>query len=215
MTKLGERINPLLPGKAKRDVPAYTVKMTPKQREIKLLREATAAEAVGTLCSGIERYCVSKGQFSLIDFVDATINQTGPAHVIFSTWTAAGADLSQAAGYVGSGAFLSCRFLVDFTFHRRKPAFCGQLRNLFGEEAVRVTSNHAKFVIIRNEEWDVTIFTSANLNTNPRLEYFLIREDRGLAEFNQQWVEDLFHRKALKDTTAPSSYHTRRFREDV
>ncbi len=195
---------------------AFTVKQSPKQKEIKYHRRESAAESVGTISKGLERYVLSKGQFSLIEFLEAILAQTGPAHATISTWTAAGSDISEAHNFLTDGRILSCRFLVDFTFHRRKPQFCGQIRQMFGNSAIRVTRNHAKLAVITNDQWKVTVFTSANLNMNPRMEYFLIREDEDLAQFNLSWIDDLFNSKSASsdDQDKAAKWHKMDFQQE-
>ena len=67
----------------------------PKRVTRRTISAASAAEAVGPLHHGIEVYGLSKGQFSLIELLEYVIGVTGPADVVISTWTAAGADLAQ------------------------------------------------------------------------------------------------------------------------
>lgn len=191
---------------------AYTLTLAPKAQEVKRYRRETAAEALGILTLGLERYIFSKGQFSVIEFLHAMTEQTGPVHSIISTWTAGGRDIAEAHSFMESGRLLSSRWLVDFTFQRRKPQFCGQLRNLFGLDAIRVTRTHAKFVCLWNEQWNLTLFTSANLNTNPRNENFLVRESPELIQFHRDFIEELWSKKAPEESLEPSAAsHIRRF----
>ena len=174
----------------------YTVKgKTASAMEIrKLLRKQTAAQAIGQLYPQCSIFGITKGQFSLVELIAVILQQTGPADVFLSTWTAAGGDLTEAHGFIESGAMRSFRCLVDNTFQRRKPAFAARIRELFGIEAIRVTRNHAKFCLIRNEKWSIVINTSMNLNSNPRLEDFLIQDNAALADFLQNIMDAIFKR---------------------
>ena len=184
----------------------YTVKgKTATAMQIrKLLRKETAAEAIGDLYPECSIFGITKGQFSLIELISVILKQTGPADVFLSTWTAAGGDLTEAHGFLKSGTMRRFRCLVDATFQRRKPAFAAKIRELFGIESIRVTRNHAKFCLIRNEKWDLVITTSMNLNTNPRLEDFFIQDNIKLADFLQGLMDEIFDRikpKSLYDTS--------------
>lgn len=191
----------------------YTVKRSPKQQEVKFARTEAAAESIGKMEKNIERYILSKGQFSLIEFIDSMLEQIGPSHLIISTWTANGRDISDAFEFLHNKRILSCRFLVDFTFYRREPAFCGQMRKLFGDEAIRVTRNHAKMAIMHNADWSVNVFTSANLNMNPRMEYFLIRESEELLRFNLEWIDHLFRTKKVEENNVQEAkWHKAKFK---
>jgi len=127
---------------------AYELSLSPKAQEVKRFRRENAVEAAGTLRPGLERYIFTKGQFSLVEMMWAITEQTGPVHSLISTWTAAGGDIAEAASFLQSGRLLSSKWCIDFTFQRRKPHFCGQLRELFGPDALRVTQNHAKFLCL-------------------------------------------------------------------
>ena len=92
-------------------------------REIrKALRQQTAAEAVGELYPGCAIFGITKGQFSLIELISTVLDQTGPAEVFLSTWTAAGSDLTEAHQLLESGKMLSFRCLVDLP-NQHIPAY--------------------------------------------------------------------------------------------
>ena len=193
--------NPILSPRGKRDPNlSFTVPSSPAAKDAKLKRQEDAGDAIGKLVPGIERYFVTKGQFSLIDVIRRVLDQTGPADVVVSTWTSAGADIAEAFDLLDDGRIRSIRFLVDHFFQRRKPQFCGQIRKLFGDEAIRVTRNHAKLVVVTNDDWKISILTSMNLNTNPRLEYGLVREDAELASFNLRWIDEIFEKQKARKT---------------
>jgi hypothetical protein len=190
---------------------SYRVPTAPAAIDAKLRKRENAGEALGELVHGIERYFVTKGQFSLIDLIRRILDQTGPADVVISTWTSAGADIAEAFDLLDDGRIRSIRFLVDHFFQRRKPQFCGQIRKLFGDESIRVTRNHAKLVVITNDEWKISVLTSMNLNTNPRLEYALVRESPELADFNLRWINAIFdEKKARKQFGEPAEHRSQR-----
>jgi hypothetical protein len=153
---------------------------------------STVAEAVGPITPGIELYGVSKGQFSLIDLLTYCLEATGPADVVISTWTAANADLKFAYKLMTAGTIRSLRFLVDFSFPSRQPAYCAALRETFGDDCLRISKNHAKFCTIRSNAWNLVIRTSMNLNENRRLESYEISDDRNMAEYLEQIITELF-----------------------
>lgn len=153
------------------------------------------------LAPNCELYGLTKGQFSLLDLVIAVLTQTGPAHVTVSTWTAAQAAIDESYKLLTENAVLSLRWLVDFSFLRRQPKYCELLVRRFGRDVIRVTKNHAKFIIVRNKRWNVAIRTSMNLNHNPRLENFEISDDPALCDFLESVVDEIFetHTPAFDD----------------
>lgn len=177
---------------------------TPKRRTVqRTINAASAAEAVGPIDHGIEVFGLSKGQFSLIELVDHLLDATGPADLTISTWTAAGADLAHTQAFLADGRVRTCRWLVDFSFPSRQPAYCQQLRDRFGDDNIRATANHAKFVLIRNDAWSISLRTSMNLNRNQRLESYEISDDPALADWFDEIVAEAFAGGAstIADTT--------------
>jgi hypothetical protein len=152
----------------------------------------SAAEALGKITRGCEIYALCTGQFSLVDVIQHALKATGAARLVVSTWTAAAADVEIAYRLLTDGAIESMRFVVDFSFPARQPAYCQALRERFGDAAIVVTKNHAKFVLVCNRRWSVVIRMSMNLNLNRRLENIELSDDKQMAEFLESVVDGLF-----------------------
>jgi len=152
----------------------------------------SAKKAIGEIKHGCEIYGFTKGQFSLIDVIEHCLTHTGPADVFIATWSAAAGDIQRAHKFLNNGKILSLKFLVDYSFQSRKPEFCKELVSTFGADAIRVTVTHAKYVLITNDEWNLVIRTSMNLNYNPRFENFEISDDKELALFQQAIVSEIW-----------------------
>lgn len=155
---------------------------------IRAVDEATAAQAIGKLSKGCRIFGITRGQFSKLDLIRAILDQTGPAHVTLSTWTAAKKDIDAAAWLLDNGAILSCKFIVDRSFASRQPDYARALMHRFGKDCITVSRIHSKVAIIRNESWDVALRSSMNLNKNPRFEHFDIDEDPEICD----WIENFF-----------------------
>lgn len=166
----------------------------PKKRQLRPASYSAdnARDAVGAITTGCEIYGLSNGTFSLSDLILYLLETTGPADLTISTWTAANADITHANKLLTSGVIRSLRFVVDFSFPSRQPAYCTALREAFGDAAIRVTKTHAKFVLIRNDHWNLAVRTSMNLNANKRLENFEISDDTELCDYLHSFVADLF-----------------------
>ncbi len=156
---------------------------------------ANATRAIGAVEPGCEIFGFTKGQFSLTDIILHVLTATGPADVVVSTWTAAHADIQTHHRLLTAGGVRSMRFVIDRGFPSRQPEYCDLLVSKFGPDCIRLTRIHAKFVLIRNEQWSVAIRTSMNLNTNPRFENFEISDDPVLADFLTEIVEEIFARE--------------------
>ncbi len=163
-----------------------------KSRELRRLNSENAHRAILGLTRRSEIFGLTKGQFSLIDLIRAILDKTGPADLVISTWTAAKKEIEHARVLLKDGRVRSIRWLVDFSFPRRQPGYCEDLRAKFGDECIRVTKNHAKFAIFRSAEWSIVLRGSMNLNQNPRLEYFEICHDPAMADFLLTVVDEVF-----------------------
>lgn len=158
----------------------------------RISQTATARETLAGFGKGIELDCLTMGQFSLIDAIDAVLEITGPAEVDVSTWTAAGYDLSELERQLKASQITALRFIADRSILSRHPHLAANIEQFFGKGCVRTTRTHAKFVLIRNDDWRVVVRTSMNMNHNPRIEYIQVCDDEGLHDFYQSIVSEIF-----------------------
>ena len=175
---------------ALRDCPATWSSRRKTRLKTRFLRTASAKEAIADFEHDTRIFGFTKGQFSLIDLIEATIEHTGPVHISVSTWAAATADTSDLLDLLHDDRLLSVRFLVDPSLFRRKPEVAKTIVANFGKESIRVANNHAKLFLASNDDWKVTCHTSMNLNRNDRFEDFNLEENHELFDFNH----DLFDR---------------------
>lgn len=168
----------------------------PKREIMDLRRIQSATEAVSGLDrDGMELFGLTKGQFSLTDMIEAILEKTGPADLSISTWTAANGDVTRMLELLSSGAIRSCRWMVDLTFMRRCPQLTFEIRAKFGADAIRVTKTHAKFCTITNDNWQIALRSSMNLNQNPRMESFQVGHDPVLCQFLSEVLDDVWKRQ--------------------
>ena len=169
-----------------------TYKKDNKSQKVRVSKRGSAIQAIGKLDKNTDTFILTYGQFSLIDALVAILKQTGAAHVAISTWTAAHAHLDRTQELMESTSFLSFKMIVDRSFKTRQPKYYNHMIDLFGIESIRAITTHAKFMLIRNDEWNIVVRTSMNLNENPRLENIEISENKEFADFFQLIVDDVF-----------------------
>lgn len=167
-------------------------------------RTATAAEAIAGFDRSIEIFGFTKAQFSLIDLLAALLKVTGPAHLTISTWTAASADVTRVLEFLDGDQLTGTRWLVDLTFSKRAPQLAQRIRQAFGGDSIRVAKNHAKFALLRNDDWSVVLRTSMNLNFNPRFENFSIAHDPAMADFLSKIIDEIWRSQPAKLADAPT-----------
>jgi len=161
-------------------------------KTVAMARKANAAEAIGQLEKYQDNFILTFGQFSLTDALVSILDLTGPADVVISTWTAADADLERSAQLIESADILNFRMIIDPSFQGRRPKYTAHMRALFGDECIRTIKSHAKFLIIRNKNWDIVVRTSMNLNGNPRLENIEVSENKEFADFLTNVIDEIF-----------------------
>lgn len=157
----------------------------------RLSKVANARDTIEGFGPGIDIVGLTYGQFSLLDLIEAALEVTGPADVTISTWSAGFYDVEAAVRFRDNGLLRSCRFLMDSSA-KRGQATPGDVADLFGPDAVRTSRSHAKFVLIRNEDWAVVITSSMNLNLNPRLEQFEMTDDVDRYDFFDAFVQSVW-----------------------
>jgi hypothetical protein len=175
--------------------------LSANRREVRDMRRTkTAAEAIGPITRDVEIYGFTKGQFSIIDILHHCLDIIGPsAHLQISTWTAANADISTVLELCNCGKVASARWLVDLTFNRRSPELAQRIRDVFGDDAIRVAKNHAKFVLLSVADWRLVVRTSMNLNFNPRFENFQLAHDPELWSFHDAILSEIWNRQKRSD----------------
>ncbi len=153
------------------------------QRRARLSKVASARDTIAGFDHDTDiAFGLTMGQFSLLDLIEATLDITGPAHVLISTWSAGFYDVERAEAFRSDGRMLSCRFIMDSS-DKRGQAKGTDVADLFGDDSIRTTRTHAKFVVVHNDDWHVVIQSSMNLNLNPRSEQFSMMDDPTTAEF--------------------------------
>jgi hypothetical protein len=200
-TQLAIPLNPLLGKGTDVVAPPDCIQQSFVKRPIRRasaddFRRESAAEIVKSLeRDGMELFGLTRGQFSLSDLIEAILDKIGPARMEISTWTAAHADVERMMVLMDSGKVTGCRWLVDQTFVRRVPELAARIRAAFGDDSIRVTRTHAKFVTLRSADWAVALRSSMNLNQNPRLESFQVGHDPELCDFLSAALDDVWKRQ--------------------
>ncbi|WP_155291735.1 hypothetical protein [Rhodococcoides fascians] len=171
----------------------------PERRPTRLWEVQNAVTALADFESHKETTCYTYGQFSLIDAVVALLDKTGPAHMDVCTWTVGIADMARVYELIEAGRILSVRWVVDQGFESRQPGYCEYFRHLYGDERIRTLRAHAKFILLRNEQWDIIIRTSMNLNQNTRFEHLDVTDDPKLSQWHRSVIDGIFETETLGD----------------
>lgn len=163
-----------------------------KKEQIGIFKENESSQAASLLKKGEVGFGFTDGKFSLIDLLFSCLKITGKAEITLCTWSAGIKDIHQIRYLLDTNYIENIRIITDKSFVGRQANYALALTELFGEENIRISSIHAKFILISNNEWNVCIFSSMNLNANNNIENFVIAEGEELYSFVDAFVEKHF-----------------------
>lgn len=155
-----------------------------------------AALAVEGLEKGGSVVGLTDGSFSLIDILREVLKKTGPAHVVSASWSAGIKDLTNVEWMLSSKDILTFRLVLDRTYPKLQRKYVAPIGELFPPEVIRTSDIHAKFLLIGNDEWSVTVLSSMNLNANRRVESFQIIDCAEVHRVFLDFTDDLFENKS-------------------
>ncbi|OQC35661.1 MAG: hypothetical protein BWX63_02305 [Bacteroidetes bacterium ADurb.Bin041] len=142
------------------------------------------------------RVCgLTNGAFSLISLIDSVLKKTGKANVIISTWSAGLYDVGVMNELILSGRVDDFKIILDRSFKTRQKNYAVTIEDLFSPENIRTTNTHSKFVLIWNDDWNVCIRSSMNLNENKRCENFDIDNDIDIFNLFKSFSDELFDKQ--------------------
>lgn len=163
-----------------------------KKAEIGVFKEQNADTATSGFKPGCHIIGLTMGQFSLIDMIHSILKKTGPADLYIATWSAGIKDAAQVRWMLDTSLIRGVRLLTDHSYVNRQAKYAMAIEDLFGKPNIRSSEMHAKFVVIKNEEYSVTILSSMNLNANRTCETFTIYEDDAITDFYLRFISHHF-----------------------
>lgn len=158
-------------------------RMTQRQAAHEALTEWTPDEHVSML---------TKGQFSLVQLLEAVLAKVGPANLTLSAWVASPAELDVVVGWVKDNRVASLRLILDLLVQSREPEAAALMRHVFGADKVAFTRNHARFALVETAAHRLVVRSSADLTNNPSLELHSVEDDPGLFVCLSAFCDDVF-----------------------
>lgn len=155
-------------------------------------------DAFPSIYNGMCEFSFSNGSFSFIDLIDYVLEVTGRAQIDISTWVASTASTKKIEEFFEDAKINQFRFLIDKMFIHKQEKLFNHIVKVYGVDKIRVTRNHAKFCLIYNDDWNIVIETSANLNKNMRLENFRLTDNSVYREFFSSVFDTYFSCKSDK-----------------
>lgn len=139
---------------------------------------------------GTSYHCVSWGDVDALTYLRVIVKQQRVKFCILSTWCMASEDVREIREWIERGLIGRVDFYVGEIFkasyYRQYEELQDLCRTLGGK--VSIFRNHSKVMVIFGERFDAVVESSANINTNPRVEQCVITVDSELAA----WYKNFF-----------------------
>ena len=136
---------------------------------------------------------VTSGRWSMHDLLIYVLHHVGPSDVMVATWSISELAMRQIIKHKESGLIKSISFLLDPRVKVRNPK---PLQLLSANFPYRLFRCHAKVTLIRSDEHYISIVSSANMTTNPRIERGVIIPDKQVYEFDYKWLYETINSRA-------------------
>ena len=159
-----------------------------KKAEIGVFNTKSSDVAIAGLKKDCHIIGLTMGEFSLIDLIKSVLDKIGPSSVYIATWSAGIKDAHQVKWMVDTDLVTEIKLLTDHSYANRQKKYAASIEDLFGVENIRTSEMHAKFVIIKNKLWNVTIISSMNLNANRTCETFTVYENKEIYDFYYDFI---------------------------
>lgn len=163
-----------------------------KKTELGVFNEINSDLAVVSFKTGVRILGLTMGNFSLIDLIYSVLKHTGRSRVVVGTWSAGIKDVYQVKWMIDSDLISDFKILTDHSYKTRQKKYAASIEDLFGIDNIRTSEMHAKFVLIENDSYKVTIRSSMNLNANKTCELFEIDEGTEIYDFLMNFVTHTF-----------------------
>lgn len=142
---------------------------------------------------------LTDGSFSLIDIIYTILKKIGKSDVVVSTWSAGIKDVNNVFWMIENDLLNSFKIITDRSYKSRQAKYSIELDKLFGEQNVNCANSHAKFVLISNDEYKITVNTSMNLNANKTVENFEINDCQDVYNLYNEYCKNIFFKNPHRD----------------
>ena len=168
-----------------------------RNKGVALLKQETLGEAFQGLPEEGESYhIVSNGKFDFWSFIPVLVERLGNSKVEFigSTWTLNRGNAVEMLEMYDAEKLRSVHLMTGTYFKSRESSVYATIVEGLMERGQRFVcfENHSKVALLSNGVDYLVIEGSANFTSNPRVEQYVLTNDRGLFEFHKEWMISMF-----------------------
>lgn len=128
--------------------------------------------------------------------IDWVIQQTGPVHLLNTTFSVAEEFLRAIFRLKSKGMILSSVEIADLKSAAKTQKVNDLLRGVFDE--VYLAENHSKVILLWNDDYKITIITSQNQTRGNRNEGGIIINDTSVFEKMKNEIMKMIEEKSVK-----------------
>ena len=154
---------------------------------------------------GVSYHCISFGDVDALTYMRVVVKQQPIRYALVSTWCMASEAIREIRTWIEQGYIGRCDFYVGEIF---KASYFKQYEELqelcktLGGRFV-ICRNHAKIMVLIGERFDCVIESSANVNTNPRIEQAVITTSSELSYWYKEFFDGIKSFERNFDTVPP------------
>jgi hypothetical protein len=145
---------------------------------------------------GYSYHMVSVGLYDFYTIIPTFVGLLDGIEILYgSTWTMNRDNAIDILSLFDKGLVKEINILTGLYFKRRETAVYSTLLNGLKERKQRfiASKNHTKIILMKKDENYIVTEGSANFTMNPRVEQFVMSNDKELFDFHKSWMEGLFN----------------------
>lgn len=182
---------------------------TPEAKSIKIrskikAKKITKAQELSDIIThiptpGYSYHYISSGKYDFYTAVPLFVDLLGVIDEFYgSTWTMSRDHAVDLLNQFDSGKIKKISMLTGLYFKRRETAVYSTLVEGLIKRGQRYTAakNHAKVILINSGNHRIVIEGSANFTANPRIEQYVMTNNKRLYEFHREWMEVVLNGRA-------------------
>lgn len=169
-----------------------------KSRQRNVMRRAMGEQAMNDVLDwhfedGCAYHFISGGDVDFMTFMRAVVKQHRLDYALFSTWCMAMEDAEEVASRLARGLVKRADVYAGEIFIQHYAQIFDYLKDILPQYGGRLCMqrNHAKVMVAYWDGGACAITSSANINTNPRIEQTVITMDREVADFYKGFFDSL------------------------
>lgn len=144
---------------------------------------------------GETHHVISNARYDFFNVIIAAAKQLAPVQEFYgSTWTMSKYNVDDLITAMDQGTIEKVSILTGTYFKKRESSVYAQLITALAKHNQRYAAfiNHTKIALLKAGDTHIVFEGSANFTANPRLENYIVCNDRELYEFHQEWMEGMF-----------------------